>query len=266
VDGLGYLGIFIIMIGLVGAVWTGRGYARGKANVAAAQHWLTAPGRVIETNVRRVGMSGGRYNHYVPEIVYAYSAGGSERRGNRLSFGTVSARSRGGGEAKLARYPVGGEVQVRYNPDNPDESVLEPGKVAGNLLLATSILAAMAAGGIAIVVLAVQGLFTADVSGHWHVRFTAAGVAYEGDLEARHAAGPLTLSFNDGHRIVQVREDGSLRRKDQQVRVTCQNPQILNGAGTYSPDDFDLTYQGAATLAGSVSSPNGSGGSATFTR
>lgn len=265
-DGIGYLGIFVVLVGVVGALWAGRRYARGKANVAAAQHWLTAPGKVIETNVRRHGVSGGRNAWYTPEIAYSYSAQGSERRGSRLTFGMPTARTRGGGEAMLARYPVGAEVQVRYDPDNPDESVLEPGKVAGNLLFAAAACVALCLGGILIVVLAVQGVFSADVSGHWHVRFVSAGVGYEGDLEARHGAGPLTLSFNGSRGPVQIREACALSRRKQEVRVTCENPQVLSGTADYSPDNFDLTYQGAATMTGSVSSSNGAGGTATFTR
>jgi len=112
----------------------------------------------------------------------------------------------------------------------------------------------------------VRGVFSADVSGHWHVRFQADNVAYEGDLDAVRGAGPLTLAFTDQQGRKRAREDCTLSRHRDHVLVRCVNPQMIEGAGTYSPDNFDLAYQGASRLTGSVTSNGVAAGTATFTR
>ena len=62
-------------------------------------------------------------------FVYAYDVGGRRHYGNLRAFNQVT---RGGEftEELAARFPVGKAVTVRYAPDRPDLSVLEPG-VAG---------------------------------------------------------------------------------------------------------------------------------------
>jgi hypothetical protein len=166
----------------------------------------------------------------------------------------------------LAPYPVGGQIQVRYDPGDPDQSVLEPGKAGGNLLVATIGCVILVLIGASIIVLAVMGVFSADVSGHWHVRFQGDDQVYEGDLEAVRGAGPLVVTYNvrDGRR--RAREDCTLTRNRQHVLVRCANPQMIEGTGDYSADNFDLTYQGASRLTGTVSSNGAQFGTATFTR
>ena len=166
----------------------------------------------------------------------------------------------------LAPYPVGAAVKVRYDPDYPDQSVLEPGKTSFNLLFAAIACAILFLGGAAIVALAVRGVFSADVSGHWHVRFVTDGVTYEGDLEATRAAGPLTLTYAVPQGRRRAREDCSLTRNGQHVLVRCASPQMIEGTGDYSADNFDLTYQGASRLTGRVTSEGAPVGTATFTR
>jgi hypothetical protein len=109
-------------------------------------------------------------------------------------------------------------------------------------------------------------VFSADVSGHWHVRFQADTVSYEGDIDAVRGAGPLTLAFTDPQGRKRAREDCSLTRNRQHVLVRCANPQMIEGVGTYSADDFDLAYQGESRLTGSVTSNGVAAGTATFTR
>ncbi|MBV9882837.1 MAG: DUF3592 domain-containing protein [Sphingomonadaceae bacterium] len=267
-DSLGYLGIFILLIGLVGGLWAGLAHRRASAQRAAAERWLSAPGKIVAADaVLRGGtQTYNRYSYYSPAVRYTYVVNGREREGNRLRFGMPSAKTRGGIEKMLKPYPVGATVQVRYNPDNPDDSVLEPGKVGANLLIAAIGCGLLFLGGVAIVVLAVQGVFSADVSGRWQVRFEVQGQVYEGELDAVHGAGPLSVTYQgqDGRR--RAVEDCTLTRNRSRVLVRCANARMTEGTGDYSPDNFDLAFQGPSHLSGSVSSPGGPSGTATFTR
>src|SRR3954468_13282652 len=180
-DSIGYLGIFVALVGLVGALWAGLAWRRARGLVEAAQRWLDAPGKVLAAGaeLRGGGATTARNAYYVPLIRYTYVVNGREREGSRLRFGLTTARTRGGAKKMLASYPVGAAIQVRYDPENPDQSVLEPGRTSSNLLIAAIACCFLLLGGAAIVAMAVEGVFSADVSGHWHVRFEADGVTYE---------------------------------------------------------------------------------------
>jgi hypothetical protein len=263
-DSMGYLGIFVALIGLAGGLFCALAQARARSRSQAAERWLTAPGTVVEAGVSRGG--GSRNAYFSPAIRYSYEVNGKTRQGTRLRFGMVTTRGRGGSEKILAPYPVGGAISVRYNPDNPDDSVLEPARIGRNLLFGAIACGVLFLFGAAIVVMAVRGVFSADVSGHWHVRFEGEGVTYEGDLEAVRGAGPLTLAFTDSQGRKRASEDCTLTRNRQHVLVRCANPRMIEGSGTYSADNFDLAYQGASRLVGSATSRGAPIGTATFTR
>lgn len=267
-DSIGYLGIFVALIGLVVGLLTARGHRRARANASAAQRWRSAPGKVIETGigVQTGHNSSGGYSYFSPWIRYSYVADGTERTGQRLRFGDVTTRTRGGAETILGRYPAGAEIKVHFDPDAPDESVLEPGKVGNNLRNLAILCAFICLIGVGIFAASLTGVFSADVDGHWRVRFTAGGVPYEGTLDASHRSGPMVLAFTDAEGPHRVREECTMSRSGQHVAVRCLFPVLLEGQGSYSPDDFDLTYRGGSTLTGTMSSNGTIQGTATFTR
>jgi hypothetical protein len=265
-DSIGYLGIVVTLVGLAAAFFTGRGHVRARASIEAAKRWPAAPGTVIASQVDRRCGSSGRNAYYVPTIQYSYVVNGRERQGARLRFGATNMRSRSGAEAALAPYPAGADIQVRYDPADPDQAVLEPDRMSSYLLIVAILSAVVLLIGAFIVVLAMRGTFSADVSGRWHVRFEGDGAVYEGELEAIRGAGPLTLSYNGPQGSKRAIEDCTLTRNRQHVLVRCANPRMLQGTGTYSADNFDLTYQGASRLAGSVTSNGQPVGNATFSR
>jgi hypothetical protein len=68
------------------------------------------------------------------ELKYSYSVEGASFEGERVDFGMESSSSnRSGADERVARYPVGEEVLVYYDPIDPSEAVLEPG-VAGSTI------------------------------------------------------------------------------------------------------------------------------------
>ena len=98
----------------------------------AMKKWPTTPGRIIQSYVtttlqrhRRPYRSSGDYNvtMYVPRIVYSYDVGGHAYQGDEVGWSTTSNRQ-SVADKQVKRYPLGTEVRVFYNPDNPAEATL----------------------------------------------------------------------------------------------------------------------------------------------
>jgi hypothetical protein len=126
-----YIGIGMVVLGLV---WLG-GFAwahfRAVNKAKAAESWPSVPGRVIACEVREEESSdreGNSSTWYNPVVTYAYSAGGREHQGSRLRFGNPRSASRKKADAAILPYPVGSTPPVRYNPERPEECVLETKK------------------------------------------------------------------------------------------------------------------------------------------
>ncbi|MBV9371549.1 MAG: DUF3592 domain-containing protein [Alphaproteobacteria bacterium] len=116
---------------LIGLVWFGAltwAHFRAVGKAKAAETWPTAQGRVAGCEVvveESSDREGGTTTWYNPVVSYAYNVGGRDLTGNRLRFGNYRSASRRKAEACLTPYPVGGTIPVRYNPDRPEECVLE---------------------------------------------------------------------------------------------------------------------------------------------
>ncbi len=85
---------------------------------------------------------------FYPHLRYRYQVGGQTYQGERIAAGSPTGlSSRAEAEAVLAPYPVGRRVTVYYNPRNPAEAVLEPGRAEslGMLLLGGLLFLALAA-------------------------------------------------------------------------------------------------------------------------
>ena len=85
----------------------------------ASVNWPTTTGRITASEVKKVVF------RRQPQVTYAYSVNGTAYVSQRVSFA-------GGYKPKevdpvLARYPVGGEVMVAHDPQNPAEATLETG-------------------------------------------------------------------------------------------------------------------------------------------
>jgi hypothetical protein len=98
----------------------------------AAREWPATPGKVVISNsqVRDVGVldsereSGRKLEQRnFANIVYQYAVSGQMLRNNRVSIG--EDRGNYGVAETIARYPVGADVIVYYNPLHPREAVLE---------------------------------------------------------------------------------------------------------------------------------------------
>lgn len=132
-EGIGFLGVFVALIGAVCVYFGWKGHRAARALRDAAQRWPSAPGTVTGSEVALQGHGKSRY--WAPVIRYDYVANGGGHVGDRLRFGYIGTSSRRAAERMLAPYPVGAQVAARFDPDNPADSVLEPDKVTSNLLI-----------------------------------------------------------------------------------------------------------------------------------
>jgi len=98
-----------------------------------AAKWPVTRGRILASGTEAflprhdVTSRSGLRTHYKPSVIYAYEVNGHQYQGDRLTIGAiVSATFSGMAKRTAAKYPVGAEVDVHYNPQNPGESVLRP--------------------------------------------------------------------------------------------------------------------------------------------
>jgi hypothetical protein len=70
--------------------------------------------------------NGGCASWHVPYVAYTYKVAGIDFSGEHIGSGKFSRSAYAQAEADIAIYPVGSTTSIRYNPDNPEESVLEP--------------------------------------------------------------------------------------------------------------------------------------------
>ena len=126
-----FIGIGLILLGLVWAAAFGYAHFRAVGKAKAAESWPSAVGRVLSCEVveeESTDREGHTTTWYNPVVVYSYSAGGRELEGRRLRFGNYRSASRKKAEAALAPYAEGSAPAVRYNPERPEECVLETRK------------------------------------------------------------------------------------------------------------------------------------------
>lgn len=81
--------------------------------------WPSTLGVITESRMERVSVgSGGSEDK--PVIGYQYQVGGITFASYRVKAGFLP-----GGQTLLNRYPVGRQVEVFFNPQNPKDAVLE---------------------------------------------------------------------------------------------------------------------------------------------
>jgi hypothetical protein len=101
--------------------------------VRRARKWPSVRGRIVRSGAEEYqdnlrGSDDIVRTYYKPCVIYTYEVGGREYSGDRIAMGiTTSATSARPAERTAAKYPVGREVDVYYNPQVPSESVLRPG-------------------------------------------------------------------------------------------------------------------------------------------
>ena len=123
------MGIFLLVgLGLTYWGWNILQDARASAS------WPTAEGVVTRSEVTRSTDSDGG-DSYSPEITYTYTVNNEQLANKTIKFGENSYSSRKKAEGIANSYPVGKNVTVYYDPQQPEKSVLEPGVSAGSYIV-----------------------------------------------------------------------------------------------------------------------------------
>lgn len=118
------IGALFVVIGLGIAAWGGRAVLRG----LESRSWPVASGTILSSEVdSRRSNDRTRYRALVE---YQYEVDGRIYIADRIRFGSVWGDRRSA-ERTARRYPEDTEVEVRYDPDETREAVLEAGATWG---------------------------------------------------------------------------------------------------------------------------------------
>lgn len=94
-----------------------------------AQDWPFVAGKVVVSRVERStdgdSGDGGTHRSYAPVIEYAYEVAGNTYRSRQVKLGFTSSGSESWAKRVAAKYPVGGPVEVHYDPANPGIAALD---------------------------------------------------------------------------------------------------------------------------------------------
>lgn len=116
---LTFTGLVFFLSGTYG-LWTGH----------ALSGWVATEGTIMSARVE--ASSGSEYVSYSPKIRYGFEADG-HRESEKIYAGPMTKSYDDEEEAEdfLESFPVGAEVGVYYNPDNPNQSALIPETAGG---------------------------------------------------------------------------------------------------------------------------------------
>jgi len=100
-----------------------------------SRSWPRTVGTVVATEVKRTLTGDIPVNSvsYEPRVKYTYSVRGQQYERDKLTAAvTPGIREPAGAAAIVAKYPVGHQVTVFYNPADPGDAVLVAGGSSGN--------------------------------------------------------------------------------------------------------------------------------------
>ena len=107
-------------------------------NAKASSKWQPVSGIVVDSNVVEVkynNRKGGQID-YNPVIIYEYESPQGLVRNNDVTYaGPAMKPYRFQAEKIVAQYVPGTTVTVYFNPDNPRETCLEPGRTRSGIAL-----------------------------------------------------------------------------------------------------------------------------------
>jgi hypothetical protein len=91
--------------------------------------WPTTDAVIMHTKAElSLGGGPGSQVQWAPRVSYQFSIGAHRFTGNNISFPSRRG-SKTEAERKVAQYAVGATVPAYYNPDSPEVSCLERGKI-----------------------------------------------------------------------------------------------------------------------------------------
>lgn len=115
--------IFTI-IGIALTIFWGIPTAR---NAMQSQKWPSVDGRITISSVSESHSSNNNDLIYTAKVAYEYTVNNVGHVGSTVAFGDYGSSDPAHAGSIVSRYPVGKIVNVYYNPDESQTSVLEPG-------------------------------------------------------------------------------------------------------------------------------------------
>jgi hypothetical protein len=124
-DVLGKIGGFVILVGIVFGLFIVIVAPIEMYRKAQAEHWPARSAVITKSfSDRRGGVT--RSTYWKAEICGTYKDGGEFFCVDSIRYGGFRfGAGKQAAEAAVAKYPVGAEVAVYYDPDDPRETVLE---------------------------------------------------------------------------------------------------------------------------------------------
>ncbi len=129
------VGLITLGSGGVGIVLILR-YVRGKQKAKQSESWPSVEGKILSHDIRMD--SGDDYTFYLPQVTYTYQIQDQEFTGKRISFGSApSFKKIFKAEKLLEQFPINSLVTVYYDPEKPQESVIQQtmGKMTATLVV-----------------------------------------------------------------------------------------------------------------------------------
>jgi hypothetical protein len=97
-------------------------------NALETKSWPITNGTVTSSEV-------GGVMKYYPFVSYTYSIDSTVYTSDRISNMNFNTKNISVVEEFLKKYPLGSEIKVYYNSEDPSKALLEPGITNGNILL-----------------------------------------------------------------------------------------------------------------------------------
>jgi len=114
-------GILIIILASLAGLFLSLFATNNSVNAFKTKSWPTTQGTVISSQVERS-------SRYIPKVIYTYDVDTNAFSSDRIRQTNYAQYKKKEDAAKVAdRYPVDSKVTVYYNPNKPDEAILEPG-------------------------------------------------------------------------------------------------------------------------------------------
>lgn len=125
-NSLGCLGtsIFLLIFIAIGVGFSLWGWSVLQ-DARASESWPTTSGEILSSNVRVDDDDEG--TSYFGDVSFRYVVNDKVFTSDNVSFGQYGSGNRSHAEGIVARYPVGGQVTVYYDTNEPQTAVLEPG-------------------------------------------------------------------------------------------------------------------------------------------
>ncbi len=103
---------------------------------STSKSWPTVPGIVSRSEVSVWKKDS--QTHYQPDIAYSYTIDGKKYSSSKITVGEPPLDNNvSKAKSVQAKYPVGKEVKVWYDPELPESAALEPGIKTGDIMLAS---------------------------------------------------------------------------------------------------------------------------------